>query len=327
VLSIEKKTKSYYCESDDKKSFSSIPIRCENEYKLVEQKPVDKIEPKFKIDDWITNGEYTWNVINIQPLDYILQSQNGDVVDDTISHVDEHFHLWTIQDAKDGDVLYCKKRVIDNNEVILIYSGINTRNNVDSYCRYNSKLGFNTYITNVLDAERDFITPATKEQRDLLFQKMKEAGYEWDAEKKELKKIEKQGEQKPSWSEEDELMLQRCIADFEYLLKTDKEFFMSRYKEQIDWLRFLKGRVQPQPKQEWSEEDEKMLDSIIDCIDGTGLLDFDQIDWLKSLNPQNRWKPGEKQMEALNWVAYNYALMNEGTEKNLQSLYNDLKKL
>ena len=30
-------------------------------------------------------------------------------------------------------------------------------------------------------------TPATKEQRDLLFQKMKEAGYEWDAEKKELK--------------------------------------------------------------------------------------------------------------------------------------------
>jgi len=31
--------------------------------------------------------------------------------------------------------------------------------------------------------------PATKEQRDLLFKKMKEAGYEWDAEKKELRKI------------------------------------------------------------------------------------------------------------------------------------------
>lgn len=38
VLSIEKKTKSYYCESDDKKHFSSIPIRCEDEYKFVEQK-------------------------------------------------------------------------------------------------------------------------------------------------------------------------------------------------------------------------------------------------------------------------------------------------
>ena len=31
--------------------------------------------------------------------------------------------------------------------------------------------------------------PATKEQRDLLFRKMKEAGYEWDADKKELRKI------------------------------------------------------------------------------------------------------------------------------------------
>ena len=32
--------------------------------------------------------------------------------------------------------------------------------------------------------------PATKEQRDLLFRKMKEAGYEWDADKKELRKIQ-----------------------------------------------------------------------------------------------------------------------------------------
>ena len=32
--------------------------------------------------------------------------------------------------------------------------------------------------------------PATKIQRDFLFRKIKEAGYEWDAEKKELKEIE-----------------------------------------------------------------------------------------------------------------------------------------
>jgi hypothetical protein len=34
----------------------------------------------------------------------------------------------------------------------------------------------------------DAIIPATKEQRDILFSKMKEAGYEWNAKKKELKK-------------------------------------------------------------------------------------------------------------------------------------------
>ena len=38
--------------------------------------------------------------------------------------------------------------------------------------------------------EVNTVKPATKIQRDFLFRKIKEAGYEWDAEKKELKKIE-----------------------------------------------------------------------------------------------------------------------------------------
>ena len=40
------------------------------------QMPSDKVEPKFKVKDWITNGEYTWKVTDIKPLDYIQQSQN-----------------------------------------------------------------------------------------------------------------------------------------------------------------------------------------------------------------------------------------------------------
>ena len=32
------------------------------------------------------------------------------------------------------------------------------------------------------------VTPATKEQRDVLMKAMNDAGYEWNAEKKELKK-------------------------------------------------------------------------------------------------------------------------------------------
>lgn len=64
------------------------------------QESTDKIEPKFKVYDWITDGEYIWKIIDIRQLDYILQSQDGNVVDDTISYVDEHFHLWTIKDAR-----------------------------------------------------------------------------------------------------------------------------------------------------------------------------------------------------------------------------------
>ena len=46
--------------------------------------------------------------------------------------------------------------------------------------------------------------PATKEQRDFLFQKMKEEGYEWDPVKKELKKIKNKAvtktETRSSWT-------------------------------------------------------------------------------------------------------------------------------
>ena len=73
-----------------------------------EQKPADTVESKFKVGDWITNGDYTWKIVEVKPLDYILQSQDGNIVDDTISHVDEQFHSFTIEDAKDGDTLINK---------------------------------------------------------------------------------------------------------------------------------------------------------------------------------------------------------------------------
>jgi hypothetical protein len=113
-----------------------------------------------------------------------------------------------------------------------------------------------------------------------LFQKMHEAGYEWDAEKLELKKIE----QKPAWSEEDEKILNSVIEEImpfgecpDYPTDEDREYYYSRAK---------------------------------------------MIDWLKSLRPQNTWKPSEEQMKAL-WEAY------KGGEEQaaLASLYSDLKKL
>ena len=55
-----------------------------------------------------------------------------------------------------------------------------------SYCSLGSNGGFRCFA---IEHELDGSHPATKEQRDLLFQKMEEEGYQWDAEKKELKKI------------------------------------------------------------------------------------------------------------------------------------------
>ena len=41
---------------------------------VLKQKTIDRVEPKFKVGDWITNGNYTWKIVEIKPLDYILQS-------------------------------------------------------------------------------------------------------------------------------------------------------------------------------------------------------------------------------------------------------------
>ena len=64
-----------------------------------------------------------------------------------------------------------------------------------------------------------------------------------------------QKEQQPAeWSEEDELMRRRCIADLGYLTEYEPQY-KERYDAQIDWLKSIQKRFILQPKQEWNEED------------------------------------------------------------------------
>ena len=110
------------------------------------------------------------------------------------------------------------------------------------------------------NAENNQLKPATKEQCDLLFQKMYEAGYEWDAEKKELKLLITNGddffesencEQKPSWSEEDEKNFDRICALIHsaayknYDVDEDGNE-CGEYANIKEWFKKLKDRVQPQ---------------------------------------------------------------------------------
>ena len=90
---------------------------------------------------------------------------------------------------KDGDILVTTKirscpfiyRKTDyNNNLAYYYAGIDGNGD---FCEGYLKRTL-CHFGSVSD-----VIPATKEQRDLLFAKMKEAGYEWDAEKKELRKI------------------------------------------------------------------------------------------------------------------------------------------
>lgn len=190
-----------------------------------DRKESDKVEPKFKVGDWITDGEYTWKIVEVKPLDYILQSQDDNIVDDTICYVDEHFHSFTVKDVKDGDVL-CSGQIIllfekwecNDWNFVIAYAGIDISGKLQ--------------VTNEHWLISNDAHPATKEQHDILLQKMREAGYEWDAENKELlKKIK----QKSSWSEKDEKMFNSALWHVKNSCGKEGDVY--------NWLNSIKERI------------------------------------------------------------------------------------
>ena len=127
---------------------------------------------------------------------------------------------------------------------IILFRGIKD-DNIDFYCDYDiSKIDIpvdrfsvnnGQHYGNVEDS-KDF-HPATKEQRDTLFAKIKEAGYEWSDKKKELKKIEQKSTE---WSEEDDYNLQCMLAK---VASDIQKGIGSRNNVLIDWLKSLKQRI------------------------------------------------------------------------------------
>lgn len=113
--------------------------------------------------------------------------------------------------------------------------------------------------------------------------------------------------QQTEWSEEDELH----IRELERLVKqvwaiAEHENDKDTIHKMRDLSFFLKT-LKPQPRQEWSEEDERVRRSLILELERFGAntktdstspnYSFTvEIKWLKSLRPQNRWKPSDEQM-------------------------------
>ena len=154
-------------------------------------KPIDKVEPKFKVGDWITNSIETVQITGYD-IDYGYQvDYKGNLQHRDTDIIEKEYHLWSIEDAKDGDVL------VASDGSIFLFAGV-----VDCACKYYAALTTDNYIKINKEAKGGYwetskaVYPATKEQRELLFQKMKEAGYEWDDEPMEVEIIIKQGEQK-----------------------------------------------------------------------------------------------------------------------------------
>lgn len=132
----------------------------------------NKIEPKFHKGDWVVNTitNVVEQIIDITSNEYICS------VGLIVSFDNQHLlKKWTIEDTKDGDIL------VSRSNQPFIYNGKMDAQTIGSH---GGVLSDGTAFACGFDdcnwTDIRFIHPATKEQRDLLFSKMKEAGYKLD---------------------------------------------------------------------------------------------------------------------------------------------------
>ena len=150
------------------------------------QNLADNPETAFHEGDWIVQENIgVYKVIEVCESWY-------EVIDIEDNHYSISFdkeymcHFWSIKDAKDGDVL---SYVTDEEDLwIMIYWSL--------YEPYEGHVHYHALLVNDNFSDKgtcciciNDLKPATKEQRGILFQKVHEAGYEWNDKRKKLRKI------------------------------------------------------------------------------------------------------------------------------------------
>lgn len=147
--------------------------------------------PRFNVGDWVVyiKSKDIYRIEKKENYEYTLRHILGGLLCLPFSN-EGLIREWDIQDTKAGDILYCKSGWM------CIFKAINNHTNTfSSYCSMSSDKYFfssgsegNTLDKKFNKAHNEEIYPATKEQCDTFMKAMNDAGYEWDAENKELKK-------------------------------------------------------------------------------------------------------------------------------------------
>ena len=265
------------------------------ELKKIEQKSTDKLESKFKVGDWIVNN-LSKDVFLIKSFNNgycTLEDIKGNIISPCLPPCESESHLWTIKDAKEGDIIAEDPFKPYPSPFVAIYKKQNEED-FDSYCF----IGFDgKFYEGEEGHSTENIHPATKEQRELLFQTMYEAGYEWNSENKELKKFH----------------------------------VIDEGKNEMDYC-FTKMMNDEKVSTAWSETEELYIAWLIEHL--YGIEDKDKqyenkcrtiANWLKSLKQRYVWKPSEKQLEVLK-EACDEHWEPDGLDP-LYTLWDQLKKL
>lgn len=264
-----------YCPEYSKEEHNNLfeEVKCDGcVEKQGDQNHTDETKPKFHEGEWVVDKDGL--------VKRILSYKNG-VYKHTCGYsakrFEDEWRRWTIKDAKDGAVLATPN-------CILIFKKLLPEDGGVSYCHYDfgsstPQFDFNK-DENWYFGKETKVYPATKEQRGLLFKKMKEAGYEWSEETHELKEIDNEeinGEDygiDSLWHAQQ--ILEKTLGEVEGYQSDDG---ILEHKCAISAVK----KLYAQKPVEWGEEDKKMLDDIIMCGERHCYLDVGNITWLKLL--------------------------------------------
>ena len=180
-------------------------------------------EPKFKVGDWVMDRTFAVadyhgepgqivgvSMFNGEP-HYRLMGIDGMLLENGILINEHYIEKWTIDDAKDGDVLVCKTNIKgeDKEEIGIVKQFVGKHGGCNmcftSYCYVDWQGDFR--VGEYIGSKNIF--PATKEQRETLFKAMADAGYEWSEETHELKKIVTR------WRDDEEANIEGYFIDSE----------------------------------------------------------------------------------------------------------------
>ena len=153
-------------------------------------------KPKFKNGNWLwhkTKGVFPLMVAGYDEKEgYLIKYLDSECYFGC-DIIENEYRLWNFGDSKRGDILYDKAY---NRIGIFENFGHHPDGgsfNDKTYCFLSIYYDVDDdefYEKTCNDMDGYDVVPATKEQRELFFSKMKEAGYEWDENKKEVKKIQ-----------------------------------------------------------------------------------------------------------------------------------------
>ena len=261
-----------------------------------EQKPDDKIEPKFKVGDWCIDNEdgTIFQIVKVLDNTYKYRTNEGKEYSCTHYSLELDARLWTIQDAKDGDVL------VDSLGNVCIYQEPSTKLMYHSHCYGNHKDFM--YMGGSHEIVGSY--PATKEQRDKLEKAMANAGYAFDFEKKELREIENEEYDGDDYGIDGlwhaKNILEKTIGKVDGYQTDDGILDHKCAITAVD-------KLYKQKPAEWSEEDESNFQMLIDVIkenkhhatDYEHMTYYKLLSWFKLLKERYVWKPSYEQIDAL----------------------------